>query len=193
MVILEIQGVRSSTRSFQIDIEVKQTMVMKPEEIFNTCIFKKKGDSSGSQPISTVPPILPVHSIPLAIPETEEPIIMKEIGNEIQEQKESENIFIAPLEEEQEIENKEDENDLREIEFNLEELNPDDTVNLKERKEMYYQMYQEARQKAKVARDLALSAYLEARQIKNKYMLDDANDSSSDSEDSDVDPDEEDE
>lgn len=117
---------------------------------------------------------------------------MKEITNEIQEQKESENIFIAPLEE-QEIENKEDENDLREIEFNLEELNPDDTVNLKERKEMYYQMYQEARQKAKVARDLALSAYLEARQIKNKYMLDDANDSSSDSEDSDVDPDEEDE
>jgi hypothetical protein len=40
-------------------------------------------------------------------------------------------------------------------------------------------MYEEARQKAKVARDLALSAYLEAQQIKNKYMLDDVLDSSS--------------
>ena len=45
---------------------------------------------------------------------------------------------------------------------------------------MYYKLYQEARQKAKVARDLALSAYLEAKQIKNKYMLDDILDSSSD-------------
>jgi hypothetical protein len=52
-----------------------------------------------------------------------------------------------------------------------------DTVALKERKELYYQMYEEARQKAKVARDLALSAYLEVKRIKNTYMLDDIADS----------------
>ena len=34
-------------------------------------------------------------------------------------------------------------------------------------------MYKEARRKAKVARDLALSSYLEAKRIKNTYMLDD--------------------
>ena len=39
------------------------------------------------------------------------------------------------------------------------------------------------KRKAKVARDLALSSYLEAKRIKNVYMLDDA----SDSEDSDYD------
>jgi hypothetical protein len=50
---------------------------------------------------------------------------------------------------------------------------------------MYYKMYQEARQKAKIARDLALSSYLEAKQIKNKYMLDDILDSSSDESDED--------
>jgi hypothetical protein len=38
-------------------------------------------------------------------------------------------------------------------------------------------MYREARQKAKVARDLALSAYLEVKRIKNTYMLDDIEDS----------------
>jgi hypothetical protein len=49
-------------------------------------------------------------------------------------------------------------------------------------------MYREARRKAKVAKDLALSAYLEAKEIKNKYMLDDL----SDSDGSDIDSDEDD-
>jgi hypothetical protein len=40
-------------------------------------------------------------------------------------------------------------------------------------------MYREARRKAKVARDLALSSYLEAKRIKNTYMLDDIEDSDS--------------
>lgn len=38
-------------------------------------------------------------------------------------------------------------------------------------------MYREARRKAKYARDMALSSYLEAKNIKNKYMLDDIDDS----------------
>ena len=35
-------------------------------------------------------------------------------------------------------------------------------------------MYKEAIKRAKIARDLALSSYLEAKNIKNKYMLDEA-------------------
>jgi hypothetical protein len=34
-------------------------------------------------------------------------------------------------------------------------------------------MYREARQKAKLAKSLALSSYMEAKRIKNLYMLDD--------------------
>ena len=37
-------------------------------------------------------------------------------------------------------------------------------------------MYKEAKSKAKVARDLAISSYLEAKRIKNLYMLDDTTD-----------------
>ena len=51
-----------------------------------------------------------------------------------------------------------------------------DTISIKQRKDVYYEMYREALQKAKVAKDLALSSYLEAKQIKNKYMLDDISD-----------------
>jgi hypothetical protein len=38
-------------------------------------------------------------------------------------------------------------------------------------------MYREARRKAKIARNLALSSYLEAKRIKNTYMLEDIDDS----------------
>lgn len=159
MVILEIQGIRCSASSFQIEMELKQMMVMKPEDLFNQCIFKKK----------------PTVSLGKA-DEKKELIVMKE---EVEEE----------LKEEMKEELKEI-TDLEEVDFDLDKISKDDTVNIKERKEMYYKMYQEARQKAKVARDLALSAYLEAKRIKNTYMLDDIISSSSD-EDSDEEEDEE--
>lgn len=161
MVILEIQGVRSSSKSFQVDIEVKQMMVMKPEEIFNTCIFKKKVEPFIEEKESFVPEVnYPLPEVNSPLPEVNSPVPEAEL--DIEE---------PPLEE---IKTE----SLCEVELDLDEKA--DTVALKERKELYYQMYEEARQKAKVARDLALSAYLEANQIKNKYMLDDVLDSSSD-------------
>jgi hypothetical protein len=41
-------------------------------------------------------------------------------------------------------------------------------------------MYREAKRKAKISRDLALSSYLDAQRIKNTYMLDSIVDSDSD-------------
>jgi hypothetical protein len=66
---------------------------------------------------------------------------------------------------------------IEEIDFNLEELKEDDTIQIKKRNDVYYEMYREARRKAKIARDLALSSYLEAKRIKNTYMLNDIDDS----------------
>jgi hypothetical protein len=82
-----------------------------------------------------------------------------------------------------------EQNELYEVDFNLDEMPENDIVKIKERDDVYYEMYKEARRKAKLAKDLALSAYLEAKQIKNKYMLDDI----SDSDESDIDFDETDE
>ena len=152
MVILEIQGVRSGS-NFQVDIEIKQMMVLRPEEVFSGLCIRYEREREREKPLVNHSSI--VESSPPPPPPPSPP---------------SENIFIetTPLEETPE--------ELCEV--NIEPT--DEIVQLKERKEMYYKMYQEARQKAKVARDLALSAYLEAKQIKNKYMLDDILDSSSD-------------
>jgi hypothetical protein len=164
MVILEIQGIRCSVSSFQIEMELKQMMVMKPEDLFNQCIFKKKT------------------TVPLGKEEEKQESIVEKEQDKEEEQEEEEQ------EKDKEI------SDLQEVDFDLDKISKDDTVNIKERKEMYYKMYQEARQKAKVARDLALSAYLEAKRIKNTYMLDDiissSSDEDSDEEENEEDPDE---
>lgn len=68
--------------------------------------------------------------------------------------------------------------DLLEIDLNLEEVPKEDSVVLKERNDVYYEMYKEALRKAKLAKQMALTSYLEAKRIKNLYMLDDLSDES---------------
>ena len=45
-----------------------------------------------------------------------------------------------------------------------------ETVKIKNPNEAYYEMYKEAKRKAKIARDLALASYLSAKQIKYNYL-----------------------
>jgi len=68
-------------------------------------------------------------------------------------------------------------NEMEEVEFSLEQLPESESIQIKKRNDVYYEMYKEARRKAKIAKDLALSSYLEAKRIKNTYMLDDIKDS----------------
>ena len=60
-------------------------------------------------------------------------------------------------------------NNLEEIELNVQE---DDPIKLREAKEVYLDIYNVAREKAKKAKNEAIKAYLEAKRIKELYMLD---------------------
>ena len=71
--------------------------------------------------------------------------------------------------------------EIQEVNLTLDEIPTDNYVSIKNKNHVYYEMYKEAKRKSKVARTLALSSYLEAKRIKNLYMLEDT----SDSEDSD--------
>jgi hypothetical protein len=70
-----------------------------------------------------------------------------------------------------------DNNELQEFKIDLDSLTDDVNINIKKDNDIYYEMYREACRKAKIASDLALSSYLEAKRIKNLYMLDDITDS----------------
>ena len=187
--ILEVQGIRCSARSFQIELELKQMMVLKPVNLFEKCILKPKSgsvikDSTVDSSLGKI--ITKIDSVDF-IPENKpirEPILEDE-KEDSREPLLEENIKLIEepvLEDNSEEPLVEDNDDpikiedttlLKEVEFDLEKLGEEDTVTLKQRKDVYYEMYKEARRKAKVARDLALSSYLEAKRIKNTYMLDD--------------------
>jgi len=67
---------------------------------------------------------------------------------------------------------------LEEITINTNNLTCDNIIKLKKPNEVYYEIYKQARQKAKLAKKAAVIAYLEAKNIKKTYMLDDLSDSS---------------
>jgi len=217
--ILEIQGIRCSASSFQIDIELKQMMVLKPDNLFERALIKTKNTDMNKNirtnaTIDTIDNKIEENNLGNSIDNREPDIIENTIienpqelivdnpiqeeetmiQSQVPEQDQSENIQLYIDTSTQETDNNEmDElliekipktiDGMEEIEFNLEELPDTDTIVIKQRNDVYYKMYKEARKKAKLARDLALSSYLEAKKIKNTYMLEDI----SDSDDSDVD------
>jgi hypothetical protein len=233
--ILEIQGVRCTSKSFCIDVEIKQLMVMKQNDLFDSCIISQgKKDPGNRDPASESKP----HQYNLAkleksndniVISTQEPLILTEL---IKTQGESINMLMIeepsqeeplqkepsqeePLQEETSLQNtfvleehplqntfltqdhlqedleKDTElldiDDILEVNLDVNEIDITDTFQLKDKKDVYYEMYREALQKAKVAKTMALTSFMEARRIKNLYMLNDLNDSDEESDLEDLD------
>lgn len=63
------------------------------------------------------------------------------------------------------------------------QLDNDPPLKLKSRNDVYYKLYKEMRQRAKEAKREALANYLEAKRIKNTYLLEDLSDSEDDEDD----------
>jgi len=209
MTILEVQGIKCSSKSFQIEIELKQMMVLAPTNMFEKCIIR-----TGAAPSKVVNENLDSRNEVLQIPDGVEnkvelepaPVPVESINavNEPPKGEESRSLEVPqdPMETSETMETTEtletqvwqvprDPQELEEVEFNLEKITDDKPMLIKKRDNIYYEMYREAKKKAKAARDLALSAYLEAKRIKNTYLLEDMEDDDDDEED-DYDDDEED-
>jgi rRNA-processing protein FCF1 len=75
----------------------------------------------------------------------------------------------------------EDINDLKEIELDLNLESNLEAITLKKPNQVYFELYKEAKNKAKQAKKSAILAYLEAKNIKKTYMLENVSDSDSDS------------
>lgn len=175
LVILEFKGIRCSVRSFQFDIELKQLLIVEPEKMFEKCIIKPKY----ATPVTVestllemeLPPEEPAApeetpasvclAVPVLDPETLEdppspPKTLSEVHSTLQDSLE-----------------------IMEVDFPLENLAPVDVpMKLKTRNDVYYKMYKEAKAKAREAKQLAIMNYLEAKRIKNTYLLKDESDES---------------
>jgi hypothetical protein len=207
--ILEIQGVRCTSKSFCVDLEMKQLMVLKSSDLFDSFIISKN-----RKPLETDTQkyLAKTDTIPDTIPNviiTEESINNKsdfpeELVSEIDEKdpmqmNEEPPIQIndmLPLEQsalsEPVLANDNDlgltdSPEILEFDLDVNEIDAAETFQLRDKKEVYYEMYREALQKAKAAKAIALTEFMEARRIKNLYMLKDLDDSDEESDLEDLD------
>jgi hypothetical protein len=178
--ILEVQGIKFTSRSFQIDIDLKQVMILDNEPIFDNCVIK----TSTKKPtpaleivhceVEEAPDVLINETNDLGDKSNElvnDAIVNDAIVNDaiVNDDLES---FVLDVEELDTEEIKE----LRDIDIN----NSLESLTLKKPNEVYFELYKEARNKAKEAKKSAIIAYLEAKNIKKTYMLENINDSDSD-------------
>ena len=218
--ILEIQGIKFTSRNFQIDIELRQAMVLDNEPLFDNCLIKTHNsnknitsneiqkintelinnnkesleennflvvsNNDSSKNIDTIDATIDtkVLGIDLDLGKDNQTNEANE-ANETNQANEETNSEINFDIQELPIEELEDNTELKEMEFSnpleddLESIN-NETITLKNPNEVYYQLYKEAREKAKLAKRSAIIAYLEAKNIKKTYMIDSLDESESD-------------
>ncbi len=200
MNVLEIQGIKCSARNFQIEMEIKQIMLLDNSNMFEKCVFNTKKnelEGSSSQSISDVKLVSETKINKIDILTANNSLVLEndsqtnsfetlngedEIDLSKSENLESGIVQIEDsgekeIEYDKEISNYEKDtiNDgIIEVDFDLDKLSNSEIVEVKEQKDIYYEMYVEAKRKAKIARDLAISSYLEAKKIKNIYMIQDS-------------------
>ena len=210
--ILEIQGIKFTSRNFQIEIELKQSMVVSPDPFLDECFIKKPikkqhvNDVIIEEPFKEENTLVKLdldqfidESAKVLIENINKPLETSNIDHESidlevsfeestkidpHDELEEANIVldIENLDKESETEQvKEDPNILKEVDFTLE--NNLETITLKKPNQVYYEIYQKAREKAKEAKKSAILAYFEMKNIKKTYMLDDIDESDSDFED----------
>jgi hypothetical protein len=246
--ILEIQGIKFTSRNFQIEIELKQVMALNNEPIFESCLIKTTKpkpvlENSQSQILGIKNDLGKINNLIELKKEENELELLEEpldiLENKLMDNKESNikendvnqsnnikelnniketsditdfdtenksledntkfNSLVSNTNVIQNINTNTVNNDLLEIDFtdlleepknddNLTEMDFDEltknsleTVTLKKPNQVYFELYKEARNKAKMAKKAVIVAYLEAKNIKKTYMLENLNGSDSDS------------
>lgn len=235
--LIKIEGIKFTSKSFDIEIKLVQSMVLNKEpEIMQTCMIKREdknntrdnllrsrddentktletdvvsnthyeleqannteiNDEQLTQEQHNEAPDNKEQSIE-ASDNTEQSIEASDNkqqmnGEEITEapdniQSRNEENFVNETIKEKEdnsILDYENNDDLEKSSLDLEEItiNPDgeDSISIKNPKEIYEEIYRVARSKAKKMRAASIEAFLEAKRIKSQYVLDDIEDSDS--------------
>jgi hypothetical protein len=214
--ILEIQGIKFTSRNFQIEIELKQVMMLNNDPVFESCLFKTSKSSKQTEPAILTPIVnhleidntifentvhkntlkdkslidydedqldsldnLETHDNEYSLDEPilDEPILDDPTLDE-PTLEESNNISIDF--EDLNIEELNEPKELLEVDLDVVLANNLESITLKKPNQVYFELYKEARNKAKLAKKSAIIAYLEAKNIKKTYMIENINDSDSD-------------
>jgi hypothetical protein len=237
--IIEIQGIKFSSRNFQIEIELKQSMVVSPDPFLDVCFIKKPIQTNNKN--STNDNDNDANSDENNFDYNNNDVVKKEIGKTEEKDKSDEpkmnssiqaipfddsfsknddlanpnedvshldtnsrlekpyeyndddknnddnnndeDNIVLEIEDLDIPETKEDPNGLKEVDLSSSLENNLESITLKNPNQVYYEIYKKAREKAKEAKKAAILAFLEAKNIKKTYMLDNMDDSEESDED----------
>jgi hypothetical protein len=185
--VLEFQGIKFTSRSFQLEVALKQVLLVSNVPIFQSCVIRKPHvqEQRHEQPLlAPVPeePEMQMQEEPRPDPQEPRPD-PQEPRPDPQEPRPD------PQEPESNHNSDQEPNQMQPVaidstqlqEVNLDVLEELEHMHLKLKKptEVYYNLYRIAKQKAKELKKNAIAAHLEAKQIKSAHMLEDS-DSDSD-------------
>ena len=177
--ILEVGGLKFSPTYFNLELNVRQVMVIKDKEIFNKCLIKLnsktlKEDENYKQNVDT-------DSVTDSVESNDSLDDYKDETIEEEDEKEkvlADKINVVKVKDIEETNGRnsntlvkiDNSSEISEIKLEI----PDDKtkVELKKPNEVYLEIYKKAREKAKEARLVAIKAYLTAKEIKKQYLLD---------------------
>ena len=182
--ILEIQGLKFTSRNFQIEIELKQTMMVSPDPFLDSCFIKKPIQQQMKEKIveKIVDDNKPI-DLDNLINKSVQDLAKKEDNSrsELSEPIDKPlDTNIIELEEAdidldvEDLEPNKDPNVLKEFDLTSTLDNSLDTIQLKKPNQVYYDIYKKAREQAKEAKKSAILAYNEMKNIKKTYMLDES-------------------
>lgn len=213
--IIEIQGIKFTSRNFQIEIELKQSMVVSPDPFLDACFIKtpdKRQSSIEDDIKDIVSETLSFSNIDIDkktelntamntamnsktvnspnIKTSSSDLIAVDLDfdfdlnlNSNSNSKSSDNNIVLDIEDLSDVSITEDSNILKEFDLSTSLGNDLESFTLKKPNQVYYDIYRTAREKAKNAKKEAILAFLEAKNIKKTYMLDDMDESDDEADD----------
>lgn len=193
--VIEIQGIKCSSMSFYLEIELKQMMVVTPvdQSFEHGCVIAREPaplepvarepstGSSGSSALESVSTLGITTTDKNAVGSSQKNHARDQPANDLAEpaaiaKPDPAKPALAIAKPEPAI------TDIQEFDIDLEKTSSSEVFQIKKRNDLYYEMYREAKRKARIARDLAISTYLEAKRIKNTFLARDNTESDLDEE-----------
>jgi hypothetical protein len=234
--IIEIKGIKFTSKNFQIIVELKQTMILDNKPLFDVCLIKTQSTNNNkiieNNNIQTTNSKIiendniqttnilnqsldSINEVNIKQHDTEQDNynnILKPINELITEQHcntydnnvNTTTELIVPEINDNCIDSSIDNNDdnitdnintieqnaiptinntdicLEEIDLKMPNINNSNTILLNEPKKIYYEIYKQAKLKAKEYKKQSIQSYLEANKIKNQYMFTDNSDDNTD-------------
>jgi choline dehydrogenase-like flavoprotein len=167
--------------SFYLEMEIKQMMVVAPadQSFERGCVIAREpvaaatgGNLANTRKVVVEEPPRTselLDNTPSELPNniTTEPPHISEVQDTVVEEAQQ-----PPIIEVEEFAAAESEPpEIQEFDIDLEKtMSTGEVFQIKKRNDLYYEMYREAKRKARLARDLAISTYLEAKRIKTTFL-----------------------